>query len=96
VIIGHIGYRDHQVFTALGDAVNVAARLQDLAKGLECEVIVSDEVYKTAGLPLNLLPEQELPIRGRAEPMVVRIVANARMLSSPTVEVSKVVRRDKQ
>jgi adenylate cyclase len=96
VIIGHIGYRDHQVFTALGDAVNVAARLQDMAKGLECEVIVSDEVYKTAGLPLNLLPEQELPIRGRAEPMVVRIVANARMLSSPTVEVSKVVPREKQ
>src|SRR3989440_7203242 len=26
VIIGDIGYRDHIVFTALGDAVNVAAR----------------------------------------------------------------------
>src|SRR6266481_1541581 len=35
VIIGDIGYRDHQVFTALGDAVNVAARLQDMTKGLE-------------------------------------------------------------
>src|SRR6266850_6288074 len=83
VIIGDIGYRDHQVFTALGDAVNVAARLQDMTKGLECEVILSEEVYKTAGLPVNLLPEQDLPIRGRAEPMVVRIVANAKTLSSP-------------
>jgi adenylate cyclase len=83
VIIGDIGYRDHQVFTALGDAVNVAARLQDMTKGLECEVILSEEVFKTAGLPVNLLPEQELPIRGRAEPMIVRVVANARMLSSP-------------
>src|SRR5882724_12624118 len=27
VIVGDIGYRDHMVFTALGDAVNVAARL---------------------------------------------------------------------
>jgi len=53
VIIGDIGYRDHQVFTALGDAVNVAARLQDMTKGLECEVILSEEVYKTAGLTVN-------------------------------------------
>jgi hypothetical protein len=63
VIIGDIGYRDHQVVTALGDAVNVAARLQDMTKGLECEVIVSEEVYKSAGLPVDLLPEQELSIR---------------------------------
>jgi class 3 adenylate cyclase len=77
VIIGDIGYRDHHVFTALGDAVNVAARLQDMTKGLECEVILSEEVYKTAGLPVNLLPEQELPIRGRAVPLTVRVVANA-------------------
>jgi adenylate cyclase len=87
VIIGDIGYRDHQVFTALGDAVNVAARLQDMTNGLECEVILSEEVYKTAGLPVNLLPEQELSIRGRAEPMVVRLVANARMLSSPRLAI---------
>jgi len=87
VIIGDIGYRDHQVFTALGDAVNVAARLQDMTKGLECEVILSEEVYKTARLPVELLPEQELPIRGRAEPMIVRVVANAKMLSSPRIAI---------
>ena len=44
VIVGDIGYRDHMVFTALGDAVNVAARLQDMTKILACEVVVSDEV----------------------------------------------------
>ena len=50
VIIGDIGYRDHMVFTALGDAVNVAARLQDMTKSLACEAIVSEEVRITAGL----------------------------------------------
>ena len=87
VIIGDIGYRDHQVFTALGDAVNVAARLQDMTKGLECQVILSEEVYKTARLPVDLLPEQELPIRGRAESMIVRVVANAKMLLSPRTAI---------
>jgi adenylate cyclase len=82
VIVGDIGYRDHMVFTALGDAVNVAARLQDMTKTLACEAIVSDEVRTTAGLAADDLPQQEVAIRGRAEPMSVRTIANARTLST--------------
>jgi adenylate cyclase len=82
VIIGDIGYRDHMVFTALGDAVNVAARLQDMTKSLACEAIVSEEVRLTAGLSADGLPQQEVEIRGRAEPMIVRSVADARALSA--------------
>ncbi len=84
VIIGDIGYRDHMVFTALGDAVNVAARLQDMTKALECEVVLSDEVRKTAKLRFDGVREQEITIRGRAEPMIVRAVADAKTLSSLT------------
>ncbi len=80
VIIGDIGYRDHIVFTALGDAVNVAARLQDMTKTLACQAVVSDEVRLTAGLADDALPEQEVAIRGRDEPMAVRIVADTREL----------------
>ncbi|MDE5453193.1 2Fe-2S iron-sulfur cluster binding domain-containing protein [Bradyrhizobium sp. CSA112] len=80
VIVGDIGYRDHMVFTALGDPVNVAARLQDMTKILACEVVVSDEVRATAGLAGDALPEQQVTIRGRNEPMIVRTVADARML----------------
>jgi adenylate cyclase len=82
VIIGDIGYRDHMVFTALGDAVNVAARLQDMTKNLACEAILSEEVRITAGLPADSLPEQQVAIRGRAEPMIVRSVAHAKTLSA--------------
>jgi adenylate cyclase len=82
VIIGDIGYRDHVVFTALGDAVNVAARLQDMTKTLACEAVVSDEVRLTAGLPKDALPQQEVAIRGRDEPMMVRVVADVGQLST--------------
>jgi adenylate cyclase len=82
VIIGDIGYRDHMVFTALGDAVNVAARLQDMTKSLACEAVVSDEVRVSAGLPADALPEQEVAIRGRAEPMIIRVVKKAKTLSA--------------
>jgi adenylate cyclase len=80
VIVGDIGYRDHMVFTALGDPVNVAARLQDMTKSLACEAVVSDEVRATAGIDADALPEQEVAIRGRNEPMIVRTVMDARML----------------
>jgi adenylate cyclase len=87
VIIGDIGYRDHMVFTALGDAVNVAARLQDMTKTLACEAIFSEEVRITAGLPADTLPLREAAIRGRAEPMMVRTVASAKNLSALVSDV---------
>ena len=82
VIVGDIGYRDHMVFTALGDAVNVAARLQDMTKILACETIISEELRVAAGLAESDLPQQEVTIRGRAEPMIVRVVAETKTLSA--------------
>jgi adenylate cyclase len=82
VIVGDIGYRDHMVFTALGDAVNVAARLQDMTKSLGCEAILSDEVRVTAGLADDALPARDVDIRGRTGPMMVRTVARTSVLSA--------------
>jgi adenylate cyclase len=86
VIVGDIGYRDHMVFTALGDAVNVAARLQDMTKSLGCEAVVSDEVRATAGLAPDALPQKDVEIRGRAEPMSVRVVASAGALTALVID----------
>ncbi len=87
VIIGDIGYRDHMVFTALGDAVNVAARLQDMTKSFSCEAIVSEEIFITAGLPADTLPQQQVEIRGRSEPMIVRTITSTKALSALVDEV---------
>jgi len=72
VIIGDIGFRDHMVFTALGDPVNVAARLQDMTKTLDCKAVVSEEVFVTAGVAADAFALTEIAIRGREEPMIVR------------------------
>jgi len=81
VIIGDIGNRDHMVFTALGDSVNVAARLQDMTKALACETIVSDEVRRRAALPDDALPVEDVSIRGRVESIRIRVVAKSAMLA---------------
>jgi adenylate cyclase len=82
VIIGDIGFRNHMVFTALGDAVNVAARLQDMTKSLNCQVIISDEVCQAAGIGADALARIEVTIRGRNETMMVRTVADPTVLTS--------------
>ncbi len=83
VIVGDIGYHEHVVFTALGDAVNVSARLQEMTKALDCEVVFSDEVRMTAGMPADAMPRVEVPIRGRVEPLIVRTVRTAATLAAP-------------
>jgi len=72
VIVGDVDYREHTVFTALGDPVNVAARLQDLTKTLQCEVLVSEEVCAAAGVPDDAMTAHTVVIRGRDELMRVR------------------------
>ena len=82
VIVGDIGFRGHTVFTALGNSVNVAARLQDMTKGLDCKVVVSEDVCKTAGIPSDALTRTEVAIRGHDETMIVRTAADPTVLAS--------------
>ena len=82
VIIGDVGFRDHTVFTALGDSVNVAARLQDLTKELDCKVVVSEEVCKAAGLRDDALARVRIEIRGHRQPMTVRTEKDPTVLAS--------------
>ena len=82
VIIGDIGFRGQTVFTALGDSVNVAARLQDLSKVLDCKVVVADEVCQCAGIPPGALARTQVEIRGHVEPMMVRIEKDPTVLAT--------------
>jgi adenylate cyclase len=80
VIVGDIGFKDHTVFTALGDAVNVAARMQDMTKTMNCKVLVSEEVCALAGISSDLLNRAQVTIRGRAEVMAVRTAEDPTVL----------------
>jgi len=76
-IIGDVGYRDHRVFTALGDAVNIAARLQDMTKTFDCSAVVADEVYGAAGAQHDEGSVREARIQGRDRPILVRLLTRS-------------------
>jgi adenylate cyclase len=79
-IIGDIGHKEHMIFTALGDSVNVAARLQDLAKDLACEVLISEDVCQRAGLSRDGESFQQVKLRGRNDSLGVYAAQRARQL----------------
>ena len=66
VIIGTLGYREHATTTAIGEAVHIASRLQDLTKEYDCQLVVSEVVGTTAGVPLDVFPRREVQVRGLA------------------------------
>lgn len=68
-IVGNIGSSKRMDYTAVGDAVNVASRLEHLTKDLKQEIIISDETYqKVQNLPnISFRPIGPTVLRGREE-----------------------------
>ena len=79
-IIGEMGYGRATGLTAIGDAVNTASRLEALTKEFGCQLVLSQTVAERAGLPLEDHPTREVTLRGRREPITVRIVSDAARL----------------
>jgi len=72
VVAGNLGAEDRFEYTVIGDAVNEAARLTDLAKGTEARVLASDRATAAAG-PAEAArwrPDGPVVLRGRTTPTV--------------------------
>jgi adenylate cyclase len=63
--VGYIGEGDALDFTALGDTVNIAARLTSVAGA--GEILISDAAAKAGGLDTSGLEQRTLELRGRKE-----------------------------
>ncbi|RQS59877.1 adenylate/guanylate cyclase domain-containing protein [Burkholderia sp. Bp8963] len=76
-VMGEIGFREHVTFTAIGDPLNVASRLEQLTKEIGCEAIVSEQVFQHAGVSAAALPQLVARVRGRDDPEPVRVLSKA-------------------
>ncbi|WP_414470925.1 adenylate/guanylate cyclase domain-containing protein [Microvirga sp. M2] len=80
-IVGEMGYGRATNLTAVGDTLNTASRLEALAKDLDAELVVSDELAKRAKLDLAGSRRQTLTMRGRTAPLDVWVIPDARALA---------------
>ncbi len=80
VVWGELGFQKKEELTVIGDAVNVASRLQELTKVYQVPLILSDSTYqamnrtKEAYLFSNL---GEADVRGKKEKIVIWSVSNS-------------------
>jgi adenylate cyclase len=79
-IVGEMGYGAAVTVTAVGDSVNTASRLESLTKEFGCQLVMSESVTQRAGLDVAAFERREIEIRGKLEPIPVRIVKDARDL----------------
>jgi adenylate cyclase len=70
--VGAVGEGQHTEFSALGDVVNVAARLASAASA--GEILVSDATAAAAAIDLSGLEQRSLALRGKSTPTGVVVM----------------------
>ena len=80
LVLGEIGYEDSAAMTVIGRTVNAAARLEAATKQAGCQLIVSLDAARLAGLDGNALRSETVTVRGLSDPLEVVFVERARHL----------------
>jgi adenylate cyclase len=68
-VVGNIGSMNRMEYTAIGDTVNLAARLESNAK--PGQILVSESVYLEVGGRMPLEQVGEISVKGKSKPIMV-------------------------
>jgi adenylate cyclase len=71
MVVGNLGSRDRLAYTAVGDPVNVASRLEGLSKEYGVHIVIGEATRQAAGDAFEYRFLDLVAVKGRAEPVRV-------------------------
>jgi adenylate cyclase len=71
VLVGNVGSSERLSYTAMGDGVNVAARLEGMNKEFGTTICVSDSVCEAAGPGILVRPLRTVQVKGRKHKFMI-------------------------
>ena len=87
VLVGNVGSSTRLSYTALGDGVNVAARLEGINKLFGTTICISDSIYDEAKADLLARPLKRVQVKGRKTSFMIYELLALRTSDDPELGV---------